>query len=282
MQQLIVDIVDIKVGNNLPFVLFGGMNVLESEKIVMQICEHYVSVTNKLKIPYVFKASFDKANRSVIHSYRGPGLEQGLRLLKKLKNTFDVKLMTDIHEPYQANVVAEVVDVIQLPAFLARQTDLITAIAKTGIVVNIKKPQYMSPTQVVHIVDKFRTLKNDKIILCERGTVFGYDNLIVDMLGLNIMHKVSAGCPVIVDITHSLQMRNPLSKISKGKKSQICDLARASIAVGIAGLFIEAHPNPQNAKCDGSCALPLNQLDPFLQQLQSIDTLVKSFTIINT
>lgn len=282
MQQLVVNIMDIKIANNLPFVLFGGMNVLESEDIVMQTCEHYVSVTHKLKIPYIFKASFDKANRSAINSYRGPGLKKGLHLLKKLKKNFDVKLMTDIHEPYQADIVAEIVDIIQLPAFLARQTNLITAIAKTGIAVNIKKPQYMNPAQIIHIVNKFRTLKNNKIILCERGTLFGYDNLVVDMLGLQVMCKVSSGCPVIVDITHSLQMRDPLSTTSQGRKSQICDIARASIAVGVAGLFVEAHPNPKQAKCDGSCALTLNQLEPFLQQMQSIDELVKSFKKINT
>lgn len=281
MKQLVVDIVDIKVANNLPFVLFGGMNVLESKETIMKVCEHYVSVTHKLKIPYIFKASFDKANRSAINSYRGPGLEKGLRLLQELKKTFNVKLMTDIHEPYQANIVAEVVDVIQLPAFLARQTDLITAIAKTGTVVNIKKPQYMSPTQIIHVVNKFRALKNNNIILCERGTVFGYDNLIVDMLGLNIMHQISEGCPIIVDITHALQTRNPLSTITGGRRSQICDLAKASIAVGIAGLFIEAHPNPEYAKCDGCCALTLRQLNPFLQQIKSIDELVKSFKKLN-
>lgn len=282
MQQLIVNILDIKVANNLPFVLFGGMNVLESKEIVMKVCEHYVSVTQKLNIPYIFKASFDKANRSSINSYRGPGLEKGLRLLQELKDTFDVKLMTDIHEPYQADIVAKVVDVIQLPAFLARQTDLITAIAHTNTAVNIKKPQYMSPTQITHIVNKFRALKNDKIILCERGTTFGYDNLIVDVLGLNIMRQISAGCPIIVDVTHSLQRRDPFSKISGGRKSQICDISRASIAVGIAGIFIEAHPTPSIAKCDGHCALNLHQLSPFLQQIKSIDELVKSFTQLNT
>lgn len=282
MQPLVVEIADIKIANNLPFVLFGGINVLESKEIVMRTCEHYMYVTHKLKIPYIFKASFDKANRSSINSYRGPGLEKGLRLLQELRKTFDVKLMTDIHEPYQAQIVTEVVDIIQLPAFLARQTDLIAAIAKTGTVVNIKKPQCMSPTQIINIVNKFRALQNNNIILCERGTVLGYDNLVVDMLGLNIMHKISKGCPIIVDITHSLQIRNPLSETTGGRRSQICDLAKASIAVGIAGLFIEAHPNPEHAKCDGCCALSLHQLYPFLQQIKSIDELIKSFTPLNT
>lgn len=283
MKKLIVNIKNIKISNNLPFVLFGGINVLESKEIVMKICEHYVSITRKLNIPYIFKASFDKANRSSINSYRGPGLEKGLRLLQELKKKFDVALMTDIHEPYQANIVAEVVDIIQLPAFLARQTDLVTSIAKTGIAINIKKPQYMNPTQIIHIVNKFRALNNERIILCERGTLFGYDNLIVDILGLNMMHKISLGCPIIVDVTHSLQTRkDPLSAITGGKRSQICDLAKASIAIGIAGIFIEAHPNPNFAKCDGDSALTLHQLEPFLKQIKSIDELVKSFEELNT
>ncbi|WP_159715480.1 3-deoxy-8-phosphooctulonate synthase [Blochmannia endosymbiont of Camponotus nipponensis] len=277
MQQLIVEIVDIKVSNNLPFVLFGGMNVLESRDIAMRICEHYINVTHKLNIPYIFKASFDKANRSSINSYRGPGLEEGLSLLQELQEIFGVKLMTDIHEVDQVKTVSKVVDVLQVPAFLARQTDLIISIAQTGMPINIKKPQYMSPTQIVHIVKKCRSCSNNNIILCERGTVFGYDNLIVDMLGLNTMNRVSGGCPIIVDVTHALQMRNPLSSTSGGRNIQIYDIARASIAIGIAGLFLEAHPNPNQAKCDGSSALPLNQLEHFLKQMKVIDELVKSF-----
>ncbi|URJ33020.1 3-deoxy-8-phosphooctulonate synthase [Candidatus Blochmannia vicinus] len=277
MQQLTVDIIDIKVSNNLPLVLFGGMNVLESRDIVMKVCEHYVNVTQKLNIPHVFKASFDKANRSSIDSYRGPGLEKGLRLLQELKKIFGVKLMTDIHEINQVNAASEIVDVLQIPAFLARQTDLITSVAKTGIAINIKKPQYMSPTQIVHIVNKCRSFKNNKIILCERGTLFGYDNLIVDMLGFNIMNHISKGCPIIVDVTHALQTRDPLSPTSGGRNMQIYDLARASTAVGIAGLFLEAHPNPNNSKCDGPSALPLNKLEHFLKQMKAIDELIKSF-----
>ncbi|URJ30323.1 3-deoxy-8-phosphooctulonate synthase [Candidatus Blochmannia vicinus (nom. nud.)] len=277
MQQLTVDIIDIKVSNNLPLVLFGGMNVLESRDIVMKVCEHYVNVTQKLNIPHVFKASFDKANRSSIDSYRGPGLEKGLRLLQELKKIFGVKLMTDIHEINQINAASEIVDVLQIPAFLARQTDLITSVAKTGMAINIKKPQYMSPTQIVHIVNKCRSFKNNKIILCERGTLFGYDNLIVDMLGFNIMNHISKGCPIIVDVTHALQTRDPLSPTSGGRSMQIYDLARASTAVGIAGLFLEAHPNPNNSKCDGPSVLPLNKLEHFLKQMKAIDELIKSF-----
>ncbi|URJ31070.1 3-deoxy-8-phosphooctulonate synthase [Blochmannia endosymbiont of Camponotus sp.] len=277
MQQLTVDIIDIKVANNLPLVLFGGMNVLESRDIVMKVCEHYVNVTQKLNIPHIFKASFDKANRSSIDSYRGPGLEKGLCLLQELKKVFGVKLMTDVHEINQVNIASEVVDVLQIPAFLARQTDLIESVAKTGMAINIKKPQYMSPTQIVHVVNKCRSFKNNKIILCERGTSFGYDNLIVDTLGFNIMNHISKGCPIIVDVTHSLQTRDPLSPTSGGRNTQIYDIARASTAVGIAGLFLEAHPNPNCSKCDGPSALPLNKLEHFLKQMKAIDELIKSF-----
>lgn len=203
MQQKVVSIGDIRVGNALPFVLFGGMNVLESRDLAMKICEHYVTVTQKLNIPYVFKASFDKANRSSISSYRGPGLEEGMKIFEELKKTFGVKIITDVHESWQAQPVADVVDVIQLPAFLARQTDLVEAMAKTGAVINIKKPQFISPGQVGNIAEKFREGGNDQIILCDRGANFGYDNLVVDMLGFKVMEKASGGCPVIFDVTHT-------------------------------------------------------------------------------
>ncbi|STR53585.1 2-Keto-3-deoxy-D-manno-octulosonate-8-phosphate synthase [Klebsiella oxytoca] len=189
MKQKVVSIGDINVANDLPFVLFGGMNVLESRDLAMRICEHYVTVTQKLGIPYVFKASFDKANRSSIHSYRGPGLEEGMKIFQELKQTFGVKIITDVHEASQAQPVADVVDVIQLPAFLARQTDLVEAMAKTGAVINVKKPQFVSPGQMGNIVDKFIEGGNDKVILCDRGANFGYDNLVVDMLGFGVMKK---------------------------------------------------------------------------------------------
>ncbi|WP_216782529.1 3-deoxy-8-phosphooctulonate synthase [Candidatus Profftia tarda] len=282
MKQKVVSIGSIKVSNDLPFVLFGGMNVLESRDLAMRICEKYVTVTKKLNIPYVFKASFDKANRSSIHSYRGPGLEKGLSIFQDIKRQFGVNIITDVHTPEQAQSVSDVVDVIQLPAFLARQTDLIKAIAKTGSVINVKKPQFLSPNQIVHIVDKFRELGNSKIILCERGANFGYDNLVVDMLGFEIMKKVSKGSPVIFDVTHSLQCRDPFSLISCGRRAQVTELARSGIAVGLAGLFVEAHPEPINAYCDGSSALPLDKLEPFLCQIKIIDDLVKSFPELNT
>ncbi|MBX9447305.1 3-deoxy-8-phosphooctulonate synthase [Dickeya chrysanthemi] len=282
MNNKVVNIGTIPVANHLPFVLFGGMNVLESREMAMRICEHYVTVTQKLDIPYVFKASFDKANRSSIHSYRGPGLEEGMKIFQELKQSFGVKIITDVHEPQQAQAVSEVVDVIQLPAFLARQTDLVEAMAKTGAVINIKKPQFISPGQVGNIVDKFREGGNEQVILCDRGSNFGYDNLVVDMLGFNVMKQVSHGAPVIFDVTHALQCRDPFGAASGGRRAQVAELARAGMAVGIAGLFIEAHPEPNSAKCDGPSALPLDKLEPFLQQMKAIDELVKSFPELDT
>ncbi|HEY6774048.1 MAG TPA: 3-deoxy-8-phosphooctulonate synthase [Oxalicibacterium sp.] len=276
-----ITIGDIKVDNSLPFVLFGGINVLESRDLAMQSCEEYVRVTGKLGIPYVFKASFDKANRSSIHSYRGPGLEEGLRIFEDVKKTFGVPVITDVHEPHQAAPVAEVVDVLQLPAFLARQTDLVTALAKTGRVINIKKPQFLSPSQMCNIVDKFREAGNEQLILCDRGSSFGYDNLVVDMLGFGVMKKTCDNLPVIFDVTHALQQRDPGGAASGGRREQVLDLARAGMGVGLAGLFLEAHPDPKVAKCDGPSALPLAKLEPFLGQLKALDDLVKSFPALD-
>ncbi|GGC14639.1 2-dehydro-3-deoxyphosphooctonate aldolase [Oxalicibacterium flavum] len=267
----------IHVGNELPFVLFGGINVLESRDLALKSCEEYVRVTQKLGIPYVFKASFDKANRSSIHSYRGPGLEEGLRIFEEVKKTFGVPVITDVHEPHQAAPVAEVVDVLQLPAFLARQTDLVVALAKTGRVINIKKPQFLSPSQMGNIVEKFREAGNEQLILCDRGSNFGYDNLVVDMLGFGVMKKTCNNLPVIFDVTHALQQRDPGGAASGGRREQVLDLARAGMGVGLAGLFLEAHPDPNVAKCDGPSALPLDKLAPFLTQLKRLDDLVKSF-----
>jgi len=267
----------IRCGNDLPFVLFGGMNVLESRDLALRVCEHYVQVTQRLGIPYVFKASFDKANRSSIHSYRGPGVEEGMEILRAVKERFGVPVITDLHEPWQAQPVAEVADVLQLPAFLARQTDLVVAMAKTGRVVNIKKPQFLSPSQVAHIVEKFREAGNDQVLLCERGASFGYDNLVVDMLGFGVMKKTTGDLPILFDVTHALQQREAGGAASGGRRQQVVDLARAGMAVGLGGLFLEAHPDPDRAKCDGPSALPLDKLEPFLRQVKAVDDLVKSF-----
>lgn len=274
----IVKVNDIAVGNDQPFVLFGGVNVLESRDLALRAAEHYVKVTERLNIPYVFKASFDKANRSSVHSFRGPGMEEGLKIFQEVKETFNVPVITDVHEPHQAAPVAEVCDVIQLPAFLARQTDLVAAMAKTGAVINVKKPQFLSAGQMTNIVEKFAECGNENIILCERGSCMGYDNLVVDMLGFRVMKDSCNDAPIIFDVTHSLQCRDPFGAASSGRRSQTAELARAGMAVGLAGLFLEAHPEPDAAKCDGPSALPLEQLEPFLQQIKAVDELVKSFS----
>ena len=267
---------EIECGNSLPFVLFGGINVIESRDLAFRAAEEYVRVTRKLGIPYVFKASFDKANRSSIHSYRGPGLEEGIKILEEIKREFDVPVITDVHEPHQAKVVAEVVDVLQLPAFLARQTDLVVALAETGRVINIKKPQFLSPSQMANIVEKFSEAGNQNLILCYRGTCLGYDNLVVDMLGFGVMKRVSGNLPIIFDVTHALQQRDSGSAASGGRRAQVLELARSGMALGLAGLFLEAHPDPSAAKCDGPSALPLGKLEVFLAQVKQVDDLVKS------
>ncbi len=282
MSDKTINLGKIKISNQLPFVLFGGMNVLESRDLALKICEKYVEVTQKLNIPYVFKASFDKANRSSIFSYRGPGLEEGLKILAEVKSTFNVPIITDVHEKEQASEVAKVADVLQIPAFLARQTDLVSAIAKTGKVVNIKKPQFLSPSQMANVTKKFEECGNSNLLLCERGANFGYDNLVVDLLGFGVMKQVCGGYPIIFDVTHSLQCRDSGGAASGGRRAQVADLARAGLAVGIGGLFLEAHPNPNEAKCDGPSALPLDKLEPFLKQCKAIDELVKSFEPLDT
>jgi 2-dehydro-3-deoxyphosphooctonate aldolase (KDO 8-P synthase) len=269
------------VSNDSPLVLFGGINVLESLELALRTCDEFVRITEKLKIPYVFKASFDKANRSSIHSFRGPGLEEGMRILEKVKSVFGVPVLTDVHEPWQAAIAAETVEVLQLPAFLARQTDMVYALAKTGRVINIKKPQFLSPTQTAFIVEKFREAGNDQVMLCDRGTSFGYDNLVVDMLGFGVMKKACPGVPLIFDVTHALQQRAPMSSTSGGRRGQIVELARAGVAIGLGGVFLEAHPDPDSAKCDGPSALPLETLEKFLTQLKMLDDLVKSLQPID-
>ncbi len=262
--------------NDRPFVLVGGVNVLESEQFAVDVAGAYVDVCKRLEIPLVFKASYDKANRSSIHSYRGPGLDAGLQMLAAVKHAFDVPLITDVHTPEEAAPAAEVVDIIQLPAFLARQTDLVEAMAATGAAINIKKPQFLSPEQMANVVEKFRECGNERLMVCERGSNFGYDNLVVDMLGFGVMRQVTGGLPMIFDVTHALQRRNPGDKASGGRRNQVLELARAGIATGLAGLFLESHPDPDNALCDGPSALPLDLLEPFLAQIKACDDVVKA------
>ena len=262
--------------NDQPMVLIGGINVLESRELALKSAAEYVRVCEGLKIPYVFKASFDKANRSSIHSFRGPGMSAGLEILAEVKAMYGVPVLTDIHSPEQAQPVAEVCDILQLPAFLARQTDLVEAMARTGAVINIKKPQFLSPEQMANVVGKFRECGNDRLLICERGSQFGYDNLVVDMLGFEVMREASGGAPLIFDVTHSLQRRDPGDSASGGRRAQVLTLARAGVAVGLAGLFLEAHPDPDRALCDGPSALPLDQLETFLTQVKAVDDVVKA------
>lgn len=268
------------IANDRPFVLFGGMNVLESRELAMEIAAAYVEICGKLGIPYVFKASFDKANRSSLHSFRGPGLTTGMQWLADIKERYGVPVITDVHEPEQAAPAAEVADIIQLPAFLSRQTDLVAAMAKTGAILNIKKAQFLAPHEMRHIIHKCLEAGNNRIILCERGSAFGYNNLVVDMLGFDIMKQMNV--PVFFDVTHSLQQPGARSDSAGGRREQIVTLARAGMAVGLAGLFLEAHPEPEQAKCDGPCALRLNCLEPFLAQLKQLDDLVKGFAPLDT
>jgi 2-dehydro-3-deoxyphosphooctonate aldolase (KDO 8-P synthase) len=276
-----VKVQSLEISNSKPFVLFGGLNVLEDEAITLRAVEVYKDITDKLGIPFIFKASFDKANRSSIHSYRGVGMEEGLRIFEKVKAEFDnVPIITDVHEIDQCAPVSEVVDVLQIPAFLARQTDLVEAMAKTGAVINIKKPQYMSPYQVGNIVDKFAECGNEQTIICERGHAMGYDNLVVDPMAFGVMKEATGGSPIICDTVHASQMRLPGSAASGGRRALVPDLTRAVMAIGIAGLFIEAYEDPDEAKCDGPSALPYDKLEEFLTQAQAIDNLVKSMDLV--
>tara|TARA_B100001250_G_scaffold208260_1_gene178772 strand:+ start:1552 stop:2382 length:831 start_codon:yes stop_codon:yes gene_type:complete len=263
-----------KIDNKGPMVLMGGLNVLESRDLVMQVAERFKEVTLKHNINYIFKGSFDKANRSSINSFRGPGVEEGLKILQEVSETFDVPVITDIHEPNQANIVSEVCEVIQIPAFLARQTDLVTAAAKTKSIIQFKKPQFLSAPEMSNIVEKCTAAGNNKITLCERGNSFGYNNLVVDTLNFQILKKLSK--PVVFDVTHSLQLPGGLGSATGGRREYVLSLAKAGISQSIAGLFIEAHPNPDEAKCDGPCALPLSVLEEFLKQIKDLDQFVKN------
>ena len=274
-EQMTIRVGDVEVSNDKPFTLFGGMNVLESRELALEIAAYYKEITTKLGIPYIFKASFDKANRSSITSFRGPGLEKGLEILAEIKEVYQIPVISDIHEPTQAKPAAEVIDVLQLPAFLCRQTDLVVALAETGRPINVKKAQFLAAHEMGHIINKFKEAGNEKIMLCERGTSFGYNNLVVDPLNFGIMKKT--GCPVVFDITHSLQIPGGRSDSADGRRQAVFELMNAGMSQGIGGLFLESHPNPSEAKCDGPCALPLDKLEPFLKQAKAIDDLINSF-----
>ncbi len=272
-EQKEIEVGNLKVSNALPFTLFGGMNVLESRELALEIAAAYKEITERLGIPYIFKASFDKANRSSISSFRGPGLEKGCEIFAEIKETYDVSVISDIHEPFQAKPAAEVIDVLQLPAFLCRQTDLVVALAETGRPINVKKAQFLAAHEMGHIIRKFEEAGNDQVLLCERGSSFGYNNLVVDPLNFGIMKRT--GYPVVFDVTHSLQIPGGRSVSAGGRRQAVFELMLAGMSQGIGGLFLESHPNPGEAKCDGPCALPLDKLEAFLSQAKAIDDLVK-------
>ena len=278
--QKTISVNDINLCNENSFVLIGGLNVLETKDLALKVAETFREVTSRLQIPYIFKASFDKANRSSMDSFRGPGMEEGLRILEEVKQAFEIPILTDIHEPQQAEPASEVADVLQLPAFLSRQTDLVSALAKTKAVINIKKAQFLSPEEMGNIIKKFEVSGNKKLILCERGTSFGYNNLVVDMLGFKVMKKF--GYPLVFDVTHSLQIPGGLGNSAAGRRESILELGLAGLSQKIAGLFLEAHPDPDKALCDGPSALRLDQLEPFLEQMKAVDELVKSFETLDT
>jgi len=265
---------DFTIGNNENLSLMGGMNVLESRDLAMNVAEEFVKASEALNINYIFKGSYDKANRSSINSFRGPGLEEGLKILQEIRDTFNIPVITDIHEPDQAKPVSEISEIVQIPAFLARQTDLVSAAAKTNSIIQFKKPQFLSAPEMKNTIEKCIAAGNDKITLCERGNSFGYNNLIVDTLNFQILKNLSK--PVIFDVTHSLQLPGGLGNAAGGRREFLLSLAKAGISQGIAGLFLEAHPNPDEAKCDGPCALKLDMVKPFLKQIKELDDFVKS------
>ena len=248
--------------------LIAGPCVIETEEMVMTIAAKMKDITEELGIPYTFKASFDKANRTSIHSFRGPGIEQGLEILQKVKETYDLPVCTDIHEPWQAEKVAKICDVVQIPAFLCRQTDLLVAAAKTGKCINIKKAQFLAPWDMKNCIEKVRENGNDKVMLCERGTTFGYNTLVVDMTGLRVMKEF--GVPVIFDATHSVQKPGGNGTSTDGNRQFVEYLAKAAVAVGVDGLFMETHPDPDCAFSDGPNMVPLGEMKELLKKLQRV------------
>ena len=250
------------------FSLIAGPCVIESEEMVLSIAEQMKDITDKLGIPYTFKASFDKANRTSISGFRGPGIEEGLRILQKVKNTYNLPICTDIHEPWQAEKAAEVCDILQIPAFLCRQTDLLVAAAKTGKCINIKKAQFLAPWDMKNCVEKVRQSGNNNVMLCERGTTFGYNTLVVDMTGLRVMKDM--GVPVIFDATHSVQKPGGNGTSTGGNRQYVEYLAKAAVSVGVDGLFMETHPDPDNAKSDGPNMVPLGEMEELLKKLQRV------------
>ena len=265
----------IEIANESPFILIAGLNVIEDDKTVDEVISTCIKTTKNLNIPYIFKASYDKANRSSINSFRGPGVNKGLEILSQIKKDYDVPVISDVHTIEEAELASEVLDVIQIPAFLSRQTDLIEAACATNLPLNIKKGQFLAPSDMLNILKKCSHFKNENVMICERGTSFGYNNLVVDMLGMVELKKEDI--PIIFDVTHSLQRPGGLGDKADGRSSSALELARAGMSLGLAGLFLETHPNPEKALCDGPCALHLDKLEGFLGEIKQLDNLIKTF-----
>lgn len=263
------------VGNDKPLHFILGLNVLENLEQTLEVASIINEQALKYNIPFTFKASFDKANRSSFRSYRGVDIEIGVSIFDALKEKLGCSILTDVHEPYQVDIIKGCVDVLQLPAFLARQTDLVAALARSGKIVNIKKPQFMSPEQTVHLINKFKELGSSDLLLCERGVLHGYDNLIVDFLGFRTMKELNGDVPLIFDVTHSLQTRSGTQAASGGRGRQLVDLALAGIVQRIAGVFVEVHPNPEKALCDGPSALKLDRLPEIIEVFLELDCFIK-------
>jgi 2-dehydro-3-deoxyphosphooctonate aldolase (KDO 8-P synthase) len=262
----------IKVGSGNPFLLVAGPCVLESEDLARTVALELKEIARRLGISFVFKSSFDKANRTSLDSYRGPGMQEGLKILGNIRQDFKVPVISDVHESYQAEEAGAVLDVLQIPAFLCRQTDLLVAAARTGKAINLKKGQFLSPWDMTNAVNKIRSAGNNNLMLCERGFALGYNNLVVDMRSLPVMR--SHGCPVIFDATHSVQLPGGAGSSSGGQREFIPVLARAAVAAGIDGMFMEVHPEPEKALCDGPNHLPLDQVEPLLKTLLRIHSIV--------
>jgi len=264
-----IPIKDIKIGGGNPIVLIAGPCVIESEEKTMRAAEEVVTAATRLKVPLVFKSSFDKANRSSASSYRGPGLKEGLRILKKVRDTFGIPVISDVHSVEEVGPASEVLDILQIPAFLCRQTDLLTAAARSGKPVNVKKGQFLAPWDVKNIIDKFKAAGSEDLTLTERGVSFGYNNLIVDYRSLSIMRPM--GCPIIFDATHSVQLPGGAGTSSSGQRQFVAPLSRAAAAVGIDGLFLEVHPCPEEALCDGPNMVSVPEMMGIVEQVMAID-----------
>lgn len=273
-------LLNFEIGLDKPLFLIAGPCVIESEQLAMDTAGKLKEITQRLKIPFIYKSSFDKANRSSSDSFRGLGLEEGLRILEKVKKEYQLPILTDVHEDTPLEEVASVVDVLQTPAFLCRQTNFIKNVAKQGLAINIKKGQFLSPWEMTNVVNKAREVNKGTIMVCERGVSFGYNNLISDMRSLAIMRETD--CPVVFDATHSVQLPGKEGGRSGGQREFIPVLARAAVAVGIAGLFMETHPNPEQALSDGPNSWPLNKMEALLKTLKALDHLVKQTTLIET